>query len=364
MEFIINNGLLEKYNGESVDITIPDTVSDIAEGAFDGCLLRTVTFPPTLKKLTVAMPKTLESVVFSDGTETIENAFAECSNLKQVRLPSTLKVIGDNVFSQCTFLGEIDIPDGVVSIGDMAFNRCIFLKSVTLPHGATSIGKSAFSGCSMLESIDIPDTVVSIGEMAFYLCGNLKSVVVPSGVASIGKGVFSFCNSLESVSIPHGVISIGEIAFDGCSALKSIHLPDSAAFIGQEAFGGCKSLTDVKTKYFSPFADTPWGRKIIEQINAELSAKLADRVNKGVCFYCGSKFKFSLKKAKECSQCDYYSDKSVPVAEQERFAELNDNPFYAALECASTAEQSGTPKAYAAFAALVDEWLDRQGMQL
>ena len=36
-EFIINNGCLEKYNGEGGDVIIPDEVEEIACGAFERC---------------------------------------------------------------------------------------------------------------------------------------------------------------------------------------------------------------------------------------------------------------------------------------------------------------------------------------
>ena len=52
------------------------------------------------------------------GTEYIENyAFKSCIDLEDLRLPNTIRVIGDNVFYGCDKLKKVYIPDGLAKIG-------------------------------------------------------------------------------------------------------------------------------------------------------------------------------------------------------------------------------------------------------
>ena len=53
-----------------------------------------------------------------DGTEYIENfAFKSCIDLENIRLPKSIRVIGDNVFYGCYKLKNVVIPDGLEEIG-------------------------------------------------------------------------------------------------------------------------------------------------------------------------------------------------------------------------------------------------------
>jgi len=47
--------------------------------------------------------------------------FRECTNLTQVILPSTLKIIGSHSFYNCSSLTTITLPEGVTEIGDYSF---------------------------------------------------------------------------------------------------------------------------------------------------------------------------------------------------------------------------------------------------
>lgn len=53
-----------------------------------------------------------------DGTEYIENfAFKSCIDLENLRLPQSIRVIGDNVFYGCVKLKKVYIPNGLEKIG-------------------------------------------------------------------------------------------------------------------------------------------------------------------------------------------------------------------------------------------------------
>ena len=128
-------------------------------------------------------------------------AFAGCSGLTNVRIPSSVTDIGDWAFDDCSGLTSISLPDNVTSIGDHAFSRCSSLTSVRIPSNVASIKGGTFEGCSSLTSVRIPSNVASIEGGAFEGCSSLTSVRIPSNVASIGTGAFKDCSGLTSIWI-------------------------------------------------------------------------------------------------------------------------------------------------------------------
>jgi len=189
--------------------------------------------------------------------------------------------IGDSAFASCTSLTSITIPSSVTSIGGSAFYVCTSLTSVTIPDSVTSIGWYAFYDCTSLTSVTIGNSVTSIGNYAFYRCTSLTSITIPNSVTSIGGGAFIGCTSLTAINvdagnsayssqdgvlynknkttlsqyprgktettftIPNGVTSIRYDAFASCTSLTSITIPNSVTSIGNEAFYDCTSLTSV-----------------------------------------------------------------------------------------------------------------------
>ena len=228
--------------------TIPDSVTNIAEQAFNGCT-------------------SLKSVTIPNGVTSIDNyAFVYCRNITNITIPDSVASIGDGAFSGCTSLKSITIPDSVTQIGSRAFEETALLDSQTTPvkyadlwvvdcesdvenviikNGTKGISDYSFYGCSSLIGITIPDGVTSIGEYAFSGCSSLTSIAIPNGVTEIGYRTFEGCRSLTSIMIPNGVTSIEWYAFSGCTSLKSITIPNSVTSIGDSAFEDCSSLTSI-----------------------------------------------------------------------------------------------------------------------
>ena len=258
-DFVIENGVLIKYQGPGGDVVIPDGVTRIDDMAFTGCT-------------------SLTSVVIPEGVTSIGwTAFWRCSSLASVVIPKGVTSIGGMAFSDCTSLTSVVIPDSVRSIGDSAFSCCTSITSVVIPDSVTSIGDSAFYGCFSLAGVVIPESVTEIGDRAFFRCekladengfviirnvlysyqGSKTDVVIPDGVKSISSCAFSEIlifiggsdvsrrTNLTSVVIPESVTSIGDEAFSHCKSLTGVVIPESVTSIGDEAFSYCKSLTGV-----------------------------------------------------------------------------------------------------------------------
>ena len=231
---------LISYDGSPTDIIIPATVT-FGETEFEVTSIGADAFAYCTNLTSIEIPSGVTSI----GTF----AFYECSSLTSIEIPSGVASIGPNAFVYCTSLTNISFGENsqLTSIGDAAFIGCYSLTSIEIPSGVTSIGTDAFAYCTNLTSIEIPSGVTSIGTSAFYECSSLTSISFGenSQLTSIGENAFSSCSSLTSIEIPSGVTSIGGSAFNDCSSLTSIEIPSGVTSIGDAAFNGCSSLTSV-----------------------------------------------------------------------------------------------------------------------
>ena len=155
-----------------------------------------------------------------------DNAFEGCSSLKSIVLPKHLMIKTD-AFKDCENLSTIDFHDGI-SVEYFSFRDWTGLKEIALPEGLKQRLPSFF-GCTALKTIKLPKRITSDGvnEMyvSFYNCKSLESIVIPVGFDRISPEAFKNCEKLSSVTLPDTIKEIRFGAFMGCSSLKKIDLP-------------------------------------------------------------------------------------------------------------------------------------------
>ena len=145
-DFEIKNGILKTYAGDGGEVTVPDGVTGMENGAFLGC----------------------RGLADANGMVIVRNVlFDYYGKGGLVTIPDGVTSIGYEAFYHCRRLTGVIIPVGVTSIRDWAFSDCVSLTSVTIPDGVTSIGKETFYGCRRLTGMTVPDSVRTIGKKAF-----------------------------------------------------------------------------------------------------------------------------------------------------------------------------------------------------
>lgn len=188
----------------------------------------------------------IEEIIYSDDLRDILNDNTICDHgyLKYIRLPDSLKLIGDIVF-QGTALQNIRLPEGVEELGKRAFALNDFLTDIVFPLKLRKIGTSCFEFCPKLEKVDLPQSVEIIQEYAFWGCTSIKSINLPYHIEKIESSCFKECTSLTHVIFPQKLKSIGKSAFEECISLKEIEFPHSLESIGISAFCRCKSIQSL-----------------------------------------------------------------------------------------------------------------------
>ena len=113
----------------------------------------------------------------------------------------------------------VKIPDTVKIIGQAAFRLCVALVSVKIPSSVDTIEAWAFEGCIALEAVHFPDlsNIKCIPKDCFNGCSALRKVTIPSYIEAIGCTAFAGCHSLAIVTLPLASMkrrsAIGTLAF-------------------------------------------------------------------------------------------------------------------------------------------------------
>ncbi len=226
--------------------TIPESVTRIAGGAFEGNLgLLELTPSSNLSSIgprSFAFTR-LAQVALPDSLLTLESeAYLSCSNLETVSFGANLSSIGSQAFQDCPLLSSLQIPDSVSTIGPSAFEDCRALSSVTLGSGLLEISDRLFFECSSLQSITLTSQLTSVGQEAFESCLSLGSITLPDSISNLGSSAFANCTSLGQIDLPNSLDKISARTFFGCRSLQSVQFGPNTKSIGDAAFHSCLFL--------------------------------------------------------------------------------------------------------------------------
>lgn len=198
------------------------TVKAIGEDAFDG--------EDYLTKIT--MPSTIE---------TIERyAFYQCSGLKRLIIPDSVKTIANGIISDCTNL-----------------EYCELGKNITFDEDISIADYSGVKNSTLVIKCDLPNSNIGPTGSTFR---NTKftNIIIDNTVKRIGAKTFFYNNTIESIQIGDNVTEIGDQAFGNMSNIKSIVIPDTVKTIGSDAFKNIPHIT-----YHGPASGSPWGATAI-----------------------------------------------------------------------------------------------------
>jgi len=144
-----------------------------------------------------------------------------------VKLPSSLKIIGDRAFANKTNISDVILPNGLERIGKEAFLGCELIEELIIPDSVSKLGSfSTFKNCKKLRKLQLPASLIRIPIEMCEGCVNLKSIIIPKNVREIGSNAFLNCTSLRKVEFPESFINISESAFDNCPRLSKKNIEE------------------------------------------------------------------------------------------------------------------------------------------
>ncbi|SDK76302.1 Leucine rich repeat-containing protein [Sarcina sp. DSM 11001] len=111
-DFLIDGSTLVRYVGQSEYVRIPDGIINIGAESFHNARVVSVEIPDSV-------------------TEIREGAFSGSERLERIRLSTRLLVIRKNAFQGCVSLSDIALPASLQEIDKAAFSACPELPAVT-----------------------------------------------------------------------------------------------------------------------------------------------------------------------------------------------------------------------------------------
>ena len=265
-----------------------ESVEVIGSKAFRSCssLLELPPFP-SLKYVgqqAFELDTSLQHVDFSTSSiSTIsQKLFANCGQLTDVILPSSVTEIDESAFINDKLLSSMDGLEYVTRIKARAFKDCSSLKVLLLPKKLKYLGAQALDGCEQLSceyrfespicfcglyysskinfnkeeitqfthqshlvDLSISSHVSKIERETFANMPNLQTAMIAGSVNEIGPSCFKGCRNLVSATI--NVKKVADSAFMSCENLKTVVLGAKVASIGYGCFEGCSRLSTIKT---------------------------------------------------------------------------------------------------------------------
>ncbi len=158
-----------------------------------------------------------------------EEAFAGCTTVTSITIPSTYEDIQANAFNSCSNLVSVvfDGQSSLVSIGNSAFEQCSSLTDITIPSTVvmksssdTTLGTAVFAYCTSLTSITLPESIEIITQQMFYSSG-LTSIDL-TNITYIGFQAFKDASDLASATNTSNITDIRGYAFDGTELLTDL----------------------------------------------------------------------------------------------------------------------------------------------
>lgn len=297
-----NGGLTSESSGDSLGITIPSTVLEIRDAAFENSWITSVEFNEGLVSIgtsafnkcqylggSLVFPSTLTEVggaAFSGGSSGTYNKVTSIEFVDRVVADDNLVSIGGDAFSGCHNVTSLDLGNAIGSFGNLVFKDLDSLAGdITIPDTVTTYGTGLFSGCTSLNgtittsysdgplnkilgtgpaftslvftgtevpdqyvqswdsltSVTLSEKVTGIGSSAFSGT-SITSIVMSEGLTSIGGWSFTGTDLQGVVTIPASVESIGESAFQELKGITSVVVSEGLETIGKQAFAWCDNL--------------------------------------------------------------------------------------------------------------------------
>ena len=286
VNFVIQDGVLIKYNGWQPYVIIPDDVVEIGARAFeDNDNIIGIEIPDGVVKIgafAFSGCSQLLCVCIPDSVEEIgEYAFSQCTRLASIHLPDNKKYteISESMMRNDVSLQKIDFPENITRIGNFAFYNCDRLEEVILPKYLVTLGggtfldadsirytwipkslknvyydtdflinyknNGAFDSCDNLVEIEFEKGITAIPDNMMFGCNGIKEITIPDTVTKIGDSAFYNCISLEKINLSNSLISIGEFAFYNCDSISEVILPSGLTSLGGGCFYGCDGIKKV-----------------------------------------------------------------------------------------------------------------------
>lgn len=186
-------------------VHIPASVTYLTNSPFGGCNLESVYYDGTLENWCAISNHDYDGLTYVERFYyKKENEYEELIDLV---IPERVTTIDAYTFKGYKGLKSVQFHEGVTAIRGGAFANCTNITSLELPSQLKVLESDAFCNVG-ITSIVIPQYITKITD-TFRYCGKLQNVVIHKNVEQISDFAFFYCN-LKSVVFedPNGWVAV------------------------------------------------------------------------------------------------------------------------------------------------------------
>lgn len=164
--------------------------------------------------------RNLRAITIPEGvTGGSEQIFIDCSSLRCVALPRTMKTIPGYFVSGC-HVENFSVGGAATALAYGSFSSVAIMKRLLLPSSVASISTTMITSNVCMGKFRFPRLIKNVPANSFVSCVNLRDVVIPQGCQSIGSRAFDTAKSLPRLIFPSTLSSIGAQAFNNCTSMR------------------------------------------------------------------------------------------------------------------------------------------------
>ena len=222
-------GLCFYGNTKLEDVKLSNNIKILNDQVFHGCTkLNNIELPENLEQIgtecfkqtnitEIKLPKNLQTIASGSSLpsklqtiDTSENSYFEfkngvlytkdlkilvfaLSNVTSVNMEESVETINSNAFANCSSLSTINIPSNVKSIGDLAFSNRK-LNKITV-----SSGNNYFSTDERYNLYNKDKTIL-------YRCFDKGNITIKDGVQNIKRGAFINDGTITGITLPESFV--------------------------------------------------------------------------------------------------------------------------------------------------------------
>ena len=261
---ICAGNVIYSYRGEMPEntiLTISEVITAVAECAFkDQINLKGLTFCGNITSIGKdAFSHTgLENIKLTDLTTIEYNTFSKCQNLKNIKIPETVKFIESHAFEDCENLNNIIMSDGVEYIGSNAFTNCYSLTSITIPSSVKIIQECALGYSYSKETQECEGLLKPIKDFTIY------------GYTGTAAETYALENEFTFVALDEPITIKGDANGDGKLTASD------AAFIAKALAEASINIEKIKAEN-NPSMDFNQDGKVTAKDAADIARYLAEQ---------------------------------------------------------------------------------------